>query len=253
MFRHRGKSRTYEHNLRLAALLSFIAGLVNTTGLLKVRTLTTNVTGHFAFFAEELVHQEYHTSFIFLIYIFSFLTGAFLSNFLTEYFIMKDRRSAHAPAMTFEIIILMAVGLADVVPLSFLLDPTIIASLLLFSMGMQNALVTKISNSVVRTTHLTGLFTDLGIELSHLFFYKKREQRERLNRSIKLRATIISFFFLGCVSAGFLYFIFTAKTLILAAILLIIAQAYDTFRFKYYRYVRKRGPIRKTRTGSHKN
>jgi uncharacterized membrane protein YoaK (UPF0700 family) len=47
---------------------------------------------------------------------------------------------------------------------------------MLFAMGMQNAMVTKISQSIVRTTHLTGLFTDLGIELSQLFFYKKIDE-----------------------------------------------------------------------------
>ncbi len=50
MFRHKGKNRTFAHNLRLATLLSFVAGLVNITGVLAVKTLTTNVTGHFAFF-----------------------------------------------------------------------------------------------------------------------------------------------------------------------------------------------------------
>lgn len=48
-------------------------------------------------------------------------------------------------------------------------NSNIIAFYLLFAMGLQNALVTKISNATVRTTHLTGLFTDLGIELSQLF------------------------------------------------------------------------------------
>jgi uncharacterized membrane protein YoaK (UPF0700 family) len=50
--------------------------------------------------------------------------------------------------------------------------------LLLSSMGVQNSMVTQISNSIVRTTHLTGLFTDLGIELSQLFFYKKPNERK---------------------------------------------------------------------------
>jgi uncharacterized membrane protein YoaK (UPF0700 family) len=52
MFRHRGKNRTFAHDLRLAILLSFVAGLVNITGVLALKTLTTNVTGHYAFFAE---------------------------------------------------------------------------------------------------------------------------------------------------------------------------------------------------------
>ena len=40
------------------------------------------------------------------------------------------------------------------------------ASLLSFAMGMQNSLVTRLSGSVVRTTHLTGVVTDLGIEIA---------------------------------------------------------------------------------------
>jgi uncharacterized membrane protein YoaK (UPF0700 family) len=42
-------------------------------------------------------------------------------------------------------------------------------------MGLQNALVTKVSQATVRTTHLTGLFTDLGIEFSQLFFTMKKQ------------------------------------------------------------------------------
>jgi uncharacterized membrane protein YoaK (UPF0700 family) len=247
MFRHKGKGRTYEHNLRLAALLSFIAGMVNITGVLNVKTLTTNVTGHFAFFAEELVKQENAIALTFLIYIFSFLAGAFFSSLLTEYGISKQVRSAHAPAMIAEILILLLVGLRVEVLSKITMSNTIIASLLLIAMGMQNALVTKISNSIVRTTHLTGLFTDLGIEISQLFFYRKEEQRFSLSRSIKLRIAIITFFFLGCVLGGFLYFLLLARTLIVASFLLTIALAYDNIRLKYYQYVRKNEPKRRRR------
>lgn len=60
-------------------------------------------------------------------------------------------------------------------------------------MGLQNSLVTTISNATVRATHLTGLFTDLGIELSQLFFYKRKVQKDKLYSSIKLRLIIIFF------------------------------------------------------------
>ena len=75
-------------------------------------------------------------------------------------------------------------------------NPNLLACSLLFAMGLQNSLVTTISNATVRTTHLTGLFTDLGIELSQLFFYKQKEQKSKLYSSIKLRLTIITFFLL---------------------------------------------------------
>jgi uncharacterized membrane protein YoaK (UPF0700 family) len=54
MFRHKGKTRTLTHNLRIASLLSFVAGVVNVAGFLAVQKLTTNVTGHFAFFVDEV-------------------------------------------------------------------------------------------------------------------------------------------------------------------------------------------------------
>ena len=59
MFRHKGKHRTLIHNLRIATLLSFIAGIVNVAGFLAVQKLTTNVTGHFAFFVDEVFKKEY--------------------------------------------------------------------------------------------------------------------------------------------------------------------------------------------------
>ncbi len=238
MFRHKGKSRTFKHNLRLAALLSFIAGLVNITGVLSLGILTTNVTGHFAFFAEELMQKNYLHAFNFLIYILAFLAGAFFSSIMTEYFANKGFLSAHKYAMLVEIILLFTVGVTanllhqKGVPHSF------IASVLLFAMGMQNALVTQISNSIVRTTHLTGLFTDLGIELSQLIFYKERDAHEKLIRSIVLRISIIFFFFIGCVAGGFLYAAFFIKTLLIAAALLSIALTYDFLLFRFYKLKR---------------
>ena len=89
MFRHKGKTRTFKHNLRLAALLSFIAGLVNIAGVLWLKVLTTNVTGHFAFFAEELVLKHYVVALSFLLFIFAFLIGSFTANFIIEYFVGK--------------------------------------------------------------------------------------------------------------------------------------------------------------------
>jgi uncharacterized membrane protein YoaK (UPF0700 family) len=85
MFRHHGKARTFIHNLRLAILLSFVAGLVNITGVLELHTLTTNVTGHFAYFAEEFMKKDYATAVTFLLFTLCFLMGAFTSNSIVEW------------------------------------------------------------------------------------------------------------------------------------------------------------------------
>jgi uncharacterized membrane protein YoaK (UPF0700 family) len=113
-------------------------------------------------------------------------------------------------------------------------------------MGVQNSMVTQISNSIVRTTHLTGLFTDLGIELSQLFFYKKPNERKKLSASIYLRLSIIIFFFIGCISGGFLYTFLEIKTLFVAACFLLIALIYDYIRLQFL-VIKRRNFIRLTK------
>lgn len=239
MFRHTGKGRTFKHNLRVAALLSFIAGMVNITGVLSVNVLTTNVTGHFAFFSDELFLEHYWRAVVFLVYILFFLLGAFLSTWIIEFFQRKGYRQTHRIPMLLEAAILLLVGLTGDYARTHGWNGLYIASALLLAMGIQNSLVTLISDRVVRTTHLTGLFTDLGIELAQLRFYREKEQRKKLYRSIKLRLVIILCFFAGCVGGGFLFIHFDCYTLVLASVLLLLALLYDTLLLRYYRLVRR--------------
>ena len=103
MFRHQGKRRTFIHNLRLASNLSFVAGIVNIVGVLNLATLTTNVTGHFAFFAEEILKKDYLKAISYLLFILFFLIGAFVSNLIVEISLRKKIKLAHAIPLFFEI------------------------------------------------------------------------------------------------------------------------------------------------------
>ena len=237
MFRHQGKTRTLGHNLKIASLLSCVAGIVNVAGFLAVLRLTTNVTGHFAFFVDEVFKLNFWQGFIYALYIFFFFLGSFVSNFLIEIISRKGDRYIYVVPASIECLILFVVGIwrQDLI----LAHPNIIAFSLLFAMGLQNSLVTTISNASVRTTHLTGLFTDLGIELSQLIFYKEKNQKEKLISSIKLRLTIISFFFIGGILGGILYSSIQLHSLIFAAGILVSGLIYDNIKFKVIVLTRK--------------
>lgn len=234
MFRHKGKNRTFIHNLRLATLLSFVAGVVNITGVLSVKTLTTNITGHFAYFAEEIMRKDFAAAITFFVFTLIFLLGAFTSNFISEYVAKSNSNFSHIIPIALEILILAIVASFESPMNLDDFEGKNLASAMLFAMGIQNSLVTKISQSTVRTTHLTGLFTDLGIELSQLFFYKKPEETKKLKTNIYLRISIISFFFIGCVLGGFIYSFFNIKTLFVACFFLLIALLYDSIRLHYH-------------------
>jgi uncharacterized membrane protein YoaK (UPF0700 family) len=250
MFRHQGKSRTPKHNLQIATILSFVAGIVNVVGFLSIKQLTTNVTGHFALFINDVANLEFWKGTIYFLYIFSFLFGSFLSSFLIEKFRENKKLNVFVLPTLIECIILTSIALAsDIVEIKY---PDLIACLLLFAMGLQNSYVTKISNAIVRTTHLTGLFTDLGIEISQLFFPKLHPNREKLKATIKLRIYIISFFFAGGLVGGFLYSKVNLKlnTLILGALILLISLFYDDFRYRLIKI--KRGYSQRKKT-AHNN
>lgn len=236
MLRPYGSGRTYKHNIYLASTLSSVAGIVNITGWLALGLLTTNVTGHFVFLSEEILHQNFQISISFFLLINAYLFGAFASSFFMErgrYNTNKHFVSYILP-LCIEIAALLLVAFSH----SIFHDPEIyrirLAMVLLFAMGLQNALVTQVSRSVVRTTHLTGLFTDLGIELSQLLFYKRTEEKRILKHSVFLKIMIIAGFTLGGVIGGLLFGYYHLRALLLAVAILLGVMLYDTLSIKKY-------------------
>ena len=240
MLRHKGKGRTYSHNLKLASILSGVAGIVNITSILKFKTLTTNITGHFAFFSEELVLKNYKMAIVYLFYILFFLFGAFISNLIIECITRYKKQALYVIPVSIEIFILFTVSLTSSLSTidSFGFSILIVSSLL-FAMGLQNALVTTVSQSVVRTTHLTGLFTDLGIDLSRLLFYNRSIEKIQLIKSIYLKLAIIGCFFIGGLLGGFVFSDLELKTLLIPVGLLIFTLRYDQLLFRFYKLKRK--------------
>jgi uncharacterized membrane protein YoaK (UPF0700 family) len=238
MLRHTGLRRTFKHNIRLAGLLSLTAGFVNVTGFLAFMVLTTNVTGHVALFAEKLTQSDYNSARIVGLWMLLFFLGAFSSSLFTGK-IGKNKAYAYTIPIVVEIIILVGVGTYASGYDKSVFKTEIFAGSLLFAMGLQNALVSLISGSVVRTTHLTGMFTDLGIELTEKIQVKNNPNRQSLNQKILLRTIIILFFFLGGISGGYLFKLLNYYTFYIPASILFITMFYDIFRVKMIRLYRR--------------
>lgn len=211
--------------------------MVNVASILALSVFTTNITGHVAYFAEYLVDWSFGPALLFLAYSFCFLLGAFVSNLLSEYFSRKNPRMTYTFPLLLEILLIALVMTVMSPTMPFGVELT--AGMLLFAMGVQNAMVTKISQSVVRTTHLTGIFTDLGIELSQLLFYKKSKSNRRLKRGIRLKATIVASFFAGGIIGGMGYPYWGMDILGLAILILLLVIGDDFLRYHYYTIKRR--------------
>ena len=115
--------------------------------------------------------------------------------------------------------------------LQTLVSVSMTAILLCYVMGLQNALVTKISNSEIRTTHITGLVTDIGIELGRLVYWNRTQEATaplvRANRTkLRVLGSLIFSFALGAV-LGALAFkrVGYVSTVPLAIVLVVVSIA----------------------------
>jgi len=176
MFSHEGSARSSRQNRALAGYLAFIGGFVNSAGFVLIGTFTSHVTGNVGRLANDAARGHYLAAVAALTMIVCFFAGAFLVSVLVESHVFRYRASAYALALAIEsaLLVLFTV-LSLVIAVSHAQVQDAEALLLCAAMGMQNALVTRLSGAVVRTTHLTGVITDLGIEAARWLRYWRGE------------------------------------------------------------------------------
>ncbi|HZM04571.1 MAG TPA: YoaK family protein [Candidatus Saccharimonadales bacterium] len=185
-----------------AWILAFMAGIVNVVGLLGFEhQVVTHLTGTSSMLAAAAAALDGPAMFRFAAIIASFMAGAALSGFLIQHSTLQLGRR-YGVALILESLLL---GLA--VPL---LQRHNLAGIYFCSgaCGLQNAMMTTYSGAVVRTTHLSGMFTDLGISLGHAL-------RGIPVDSLRLRLCllIISAFLSGGVAGAFAFRYLSYSTL----------------------------------------
>ncbi|GAB3385939.1 YoaK family protein [Lysobacter fragariae] len=144
-----------------AGSLACIAGMVNVVGYLGFEhQAVTHLTGTTSLFAAAVAGGDSRSATNLLGIALAFMAGATLSGMIIQDSTLKLGRR-YGVVLTIESLLLLAA-----VPL---FKHQQIAGALLAAMacGLQNAMATTVSGAVVRTTHLSGMFTDLGIGLGH--------------------------------------------------------------------------------------
>ena len=163
------KNREWLERSALALVLPFVAGSVNASGFFIVGAYTSHVTGSVARAGDEAAQGHVAAAIQPLFLVLCFYLGAVLATALVTR-AGRNNRARYVTALLTEAAMLLVVTLLGVMEpkgVRFLREVT--TSLLCLAMGVQNSLVTKLSGAVVRTTHLTGVVTDLGIETVHVW------------------------------------------------------------------------------------
>lgn len=236
-----GPHRTQRRNLQLASLLAFSAGVLNSVGFVAVAVYTSHVTGLTAGIADHLVLGQHEVVLAGVLGLTAFVAGAATCALVFNWGRRRNLKGRYANVLVLEALLVLAFGLlAD--KLTWGGREFIFIVVLCFTMGMQNAVITKISRAQIRTTHVTGMVTDIGIELGKLVYWNRRRvdgradalgPREGLDlpvqadlRKLGLLSMLVGLFFVGGLvgALGYLRFGF-AVVIPLALFLLANAAA----------------------------
>ena len=196
--------------------MSFNAGSINAGGFLSTGKFVSHVTGFSTLLGVNLVQKSFLDAFEFLLIPVSFMGGAIISGLLVDRPIYHHKKPHFDYVMGLSAICLFTAGLASrlmnygVFGSSVKIDDNfLLLALLCMACGLQNAALTSSSGNSVRTTHLTGLVTDLGLGIARLLTIHKHDNiyaRER--RSNYLRMGTIASFILGSAVGAWVFLTF---------------------------------------------
>ncbi|MFN7825685.1 MAG: YoaK family protein [Pseudobdellovibrionaceae bacterium] len=193
--------------------LAFQAGAINAGGFLACHRFVTHTTGFATHFGAEAAQGHWVSALGMLSVPLFFLLGSMTSGFFVDHRLAHSREPHYSWSFGLMFLTMLFVTVAGHngvfgefgAPLNMTRDYLLLA-LLCWCSGLQNATMTSASGAVVRTTHLTGLTTDLGIGLVRALSHINNDQ-VRKNEVLAnwMRIGLIGAFILGSFAASFVF------------------------------------------------
>ena len=206
----------------VAWALAFVAGIVNVVGLLGFEHhAVTHLTGNTSMLASAVASLDLSGSLHFAAVIGSFVAGTVLSGIIIQDSVLQLGRRYGVALLLESVLLFVAVPLfGRSNPCGFYAAAG--------ACGLQNAMVSTFSGTVVRTTHVSGMFTDLGIFLGHALRGLPVDKKR-----VRLCVLVIGGFFCGGIVGSVLFRSWGANTLYVPAAMTGLAGVgYSLQKFK---------------------
>jgi len=192
-------------NLVVWFLMAFQAGSINAGGFLGLHRFVSHTTGFATTFGESFARGRIASAVATASVPIFFLIGVMISAYFVDLRLARHRQPQYTGLMVCICLLLLAAGGGGLLGWFGAFDTPAgqepsypLLAILCLACGIQNACITSASGAVVRTTHLTGLTTDLGIGLMR-FAAENQEPKVRTaeGRATLMRVGVIASFTFG--------------------------------------------------------
>lgn len=195
-------------NIGIWLSLAFQSGIINTGGFLACHRFVTHTTGFATLIGVELAQDNLILSLGMLTVPVFFLLGAMISAYFIDHNLLRAKKPRYSVVLFLMTLCMAVITIAGALGFfgSFgedliLTRDYVLLALLCLASGLQNACITSAFGAVVRTTHLTGTTTDLGIGLVRIISGIHHHTFRQEYRATLIRAGLIGFFILGSFSS----------------------------------------------------
>jgi uncharacterized membrane protein YoaK (UPF0700 family) len=198
-------AHTLGQQTRLAVTLAWIAGYTNLVSIVVCGHAASHVSGTVSQWGLDVVQGQWHLAILTTFILIAFFAGAVLSGWSAEFGLYRHWRSLYILPMAIEagLLALFAI-LIEIIATPVSQGPALYALIgtAALAMGLQNATITRISGGVVRTTHMTGVLTDLGLESARLACAPWHGDRSAAVRRSAMRRVLLLGTLLGSFALG---------------------------------------------------
>lgn len=166
------QAHSFAQQARLAVTLSWVAGYTNILTVLTCAQVSSHMSGVASELGRDVVEATWQRAAYAGLLLLVFFVGATISGVLTELGRARGWKSIYVWPVALQAFLLAVFALLVEFRESAAVETggrhVWMTAIPAMAMGIQNATITRISGGVVRTTHITGVLTDLGLETSQL-------------------------------------------------------------------------------------
>lgn len=222
------RKRSFRIVMLYAMVYPFSTGIVIYAGLMTFSMVLTNITGFLPQIAEDLYQGELHTAGSIFSWLFAFFMGGFFAGWCVEREKILKWRYLHLLPLLTVTLFYFVVGISG--QNAYTLHPIAFPGMILFTIGVLNAMVSLTTSSLIKASQMTGMVVELGVDVAELF-HSEGDRRRLIRREAWLRIVVMCSFIGGAMFSVAFFPLMGTQVFFVPSAIVAAVMVHDVWRF----------------------
>lgn len=222
------RKRSFRKVMLYAIAYPFSTGIVIYAGLMTFSMVLTNITGFLPQIAKDLYEGQLNTAGSIFLWLFAFFMGGFFAGWCSEREKLHKSRYLHLAPMFTVVVFYAMIGFSGQKTEN--LHPVAFPAMILFTIGVLNAMVSLTTSSLIKASQMTGMVVELGVDLAELF-HSEGEKQLLIRREAWLRIVVMCSFIGGAMLSVAFFPVFGTKIFFVPSFIVAGVMLHDLLRY----------------------